>query len=325
MKPNMFDEACPDGLEFRSTINARAWFKLDTCVDGKLSCHGCDDPDLFAHPSGNTDKPIKIPHNPTHYTTKAPPMKKPDAPTLPPHIVPALSTCKLQDIPLPKGGAWTCTGKLDYDKTTDDSQYWKAGSFCEIKCKGGKRVGICGPIDKYPMDDPAKQPGIIRCLSTGKWDYYPICKCQNNDCKTPKSLFTKASLKTGASYQCSHLDFNLRPQVEKEWRKGNPLDTICKPQCPDNMWLECHGIEPKTKCVVGNKSYKPKFNGSQKCECIGKCGHPQNTLAISKQVIVPCTDVDKFCHVQCPIWQDVQWELRYGTMNMLKWDGWLEW
>ena len=28
MKPNMFDESCPDNLEFRSTINARVWFKV---------------------------------------------------------------------------------------------------------------------------------------------------------------------------------------------------------------------------------------------------------------------------------------------------------
>jgi hypothetical protein len=91
------------------------------------------------------------------------------------------------------------------------------------------------------------------------------------------------------------------------------------------MWLDCHGIEPKTKCGVQGPSYKPRFDKSQKCECNGKCGHPKNVLSISAKVIVPCTDQDKFCHMKCPVWEGVQWELRYGIEVNLQFDGWLEW
>ena len=119
MKPNMFDESCPDNLEFRSTINARVWFKvticnyiksynlyenlfqLDKCVDGKLSCYGCNDEFDFDPLPGNTaDPPIKLPHNPKptpwgssdnlkpDFLNKPPPKgtkpPRPDAPTLPP-------------------------------------------------------------------------------------------------------------------------------------------------------------------------------------------------------------------------------------------------
>ena len=144
-------KACPDGLEFRSTINARVWFKLDTCVDGKLSCHGCDDAELWDpgnnFPNANTDPPMKLPHkpNPTNgyikpdfiaKPAKAP--KEPEAPTLPPHVNPALKTCKLQAIPRPKGGDWDCNGQIDETISNSEETYWKAGSTCKIKCKSTK-------------------------------------------------------------------------------------------------------------------------------------------------------------------------------------------
>ena len=79
-------------------------------------------------------------------------------------------------MPRPKGGYWSCTGMEDRVKSTDDDQIWLAGSTCMIKCKSSTRVGICGPQDKYPMDDPTKQPGRTRCLQNGDWSHYPICK-----------------------------------------------------------------------------------------------------------------------------------------------------
>ena len=144
----------------------------------------------------------------------------------------------------------------------------------------------------------------------------------------------------GASYDCTHLDPAEKAKVEKTWQKYNPLGTICKPKCPQNRVLDCHGFEPKTRCAVGSKSYKPKFENNYNCQCIGKCGHPkvknfphkqrsfkfvfQATLSVGNKVIVPCSDTDKYCQVTCPIWEGVPWELRYGTQNFKTWDGWLE-
>ena len=51
----MFDESCPDGLEFRSTINAKAWFILDTCTDGNLQCSDCEDMGQYSG-QGNSGK-----------------------------------------------------------------------------------------------------------------------------------------------------------------------------------------------------------------------------------------------------------------------------
>ena len=76
-------------------------FQLDKCVDGKLSCYGCNDEFDFDPLPGNTaDPPIKLPHNPKptpwgssdnlkpDFLNKPPPKgtkpPRPDAPTLPP-------------------------------------------------------------------------------------------------------------------------------------------------------------------------------------------------------------------------------------------------
>ena len=85
-------------LIYRKFINI---FQLDKCVDGKLSCYGCNDEFDFDPLPGNTaDPPIKLPHNPKptpwgssdnlkpDFLNKPPPKgtkpPRPDAPTLPP-------------------------------------------------------------------------------------------------------------------------------------------------------------------------------------------------------------------------------------------------
>ena len=114
----MFDEPCPDGLEFRSTVNARVFFLLDNCVDGSDSSPPAGPPE-----SGH---PFEVPHKPA--ATKIPGQVggniKPDsvhdpsgptaaAPTQRPTDVPALQTCNIKDQAKVMGGLWKCKGRKD--------------------------------------------------------------------------------------------------------------------------------------------------------------------------------------------------------------------
>ena len=130
----------------------------------------------------------------------------PDAPTLPNEVEEKLASCNLAVLEKISGkGEWRCTGKEDKEtKGKKKDIFWYAGSKCHIKCPGTK-IGVCGPKTKYPMLDDDKTPGIVRCLQSGKWDYYPKCKCMPNNCKVPK-MFSKTFLKLGASYDCKHYD-----------------------------------------------------------------------------------------------------------------------
>ncbi|CBY23646.1 unnamed protein product [Oikopleura dioica] len=325
----MFDEPCPDGLEFRSTVNVRVFFVLDNCVDGSDSSPPAGQPEAGS--------PFEAPHKPA--ATKIPGQVgghiKPDsvhapqgptaaAPTQRPTDVPALQTCNINDQAKVMGGLWNCNGRKDHENSKGKNVHWFAGTTCEIDCKVNNRVGICGPDDKYPMYDKNTQPGTIRCLSTGKWDYFPTCKCQKNECLAPKTLFTKRELNViGSYYDCHHPDPKLNPIVSKTYLRKNPLGTVCEAKCPETHFLECNGMPRTTTCSINN-SYRPSFDQTHQCNCIGKCGDPKDSLLIGDKVVVPCLETDQFCHLQCPSWDGKKWELRYGTNNFVKWDGWLE-
>jgi len=257
----MFDEPCPDGLEFRSTVNVRVFFVLDNCVDGSDSSPPAGQPEAGS--------PFEAPHKPA--ATKIPGQVgghiKPDsvhapqgptaaAPTQRPTDVPALQTCNINDQAKVMGGLWNCNGRKDHENSKGKNVHWFAGTTCEIDCKVNNRVGICGPDDKYPMYDKNTQPGTIRCLSTGKWDYFPTCKCQKNECLAPKTLFTKRELNViGSYYDCHHPDPKLNPIVSKTYLTKNPLGTVCEAKCPETHFLECNGMPRTTTCSINN-SYR---------------------------------------------------------------------
>ena len=318
-----YEAPCPSGLEFRSTINDRVSFILDTCVDdagstiaqfnSEFGAGEVNIPHGFGTDTENEGavvggKPVQKP-DPTPET--------PDAPTLPTELHDKLKSCNVAVLEKISGkGTWQCTGSEDKDtEAKKKDRFWYAGSKCQTVCPSNK-IGVCGPSTKYPMHDVSKTPGEVRCLKNGKWDYHPKCKCVINNCKKPK-LFSKASLAIGANYDCTGPD-------GKKAKKSKPIGTTCEATCPDNMWLDCSSMTTTVNCNVSDK-YKPLWNKKHKCQCNGKCGHPKNVLSnIADKVIVDCSDIDKMCPLKCPLWKGVQWELRYGLESNREWDGWLE-
>ena len=59
-----------------------------------------------------------------------------EIPLQPRKVSSELKSCRLNDMPRPKGGFWSCTGMEDRVKSTDEDQIWLAGTvFMIIRLK----------------------------------------------------------------------------------------------------------------------------------------------------------------------------------------------